>query len=258
MPAKEAAFRQAPIQLSLAARKKLYTQIARRFRKLSPQPRCELYYETAYQLLVSVVLSAQTTDKMVNRCMEPLYKDGFSPDTVLSLGAEGLLPYIRSIGLAPTKSKNVYRLTQELQAHHEGKVPGDREALEALPGVGRKTANVVLGEIFSQPTLAVDTHVFRVGLRLGLHTADTPHKAEKELLELVPASDLPMAHHWLILHGRYTCKAQKPACETCLFEDICPSRKFYKPKLGEKQPSQKITSKKKGLAKKAKPTAKSR
>ncbi len=187
-----------------------------------PDPRCELYYETPYQLLTSVILSAQTTDKMVNRCMEAIYKESFVPQTVLKLGADGLLKLIRSIGLAPTKSKNIYKMTQILVEQYAEQVPSTREELEALPGVGRKTANVILGEIFGQPTLAVDTHVFRVTRRLGLHDEKTPEKCELVLLQLIPASRLPKAHHQLIHLGRYTCKAIKPDCLNCQLRDICP------------------------------------
>ncbi len=196
-----------------------------RLQEAMPDARCELTYQTPYQLLVSVVLSAQTTDKMVNRVMEPLYEQGFTPDTVLKLGAEGFLEKIRSIGLAPTKAKNVYKLSQIIQDRYQGEIPRTREQLEDLPGVGRKTANVILGEIFREPTLAVDTHVFRVGQRLGLHDEKTPEKAELELLQLIDRSYLPAAHHWLILHGRYTCKAIKPLCDQCLLSDLCPSVK---------------------------------
>jgi endonuclease-3 len=189
-----------------------------------PEARCELYYETPFQLLVSVVLSAQTTDKMVNKCMEPLYRAGFDLSTVETLGEAGLLAKIRSIGLAPTKAKNVVKLTAMLRAKHGGQVPRTRDALEELPGVGRKTANVVLGEVFGEPTLAVDTHVFRVSHRLGLTNAKTPFDCEQDLLAVIDPKFLPRAHHWLILHGRYTCKAQRPLCGDCILNDLCPSR----------------------------------
>jgi endonuclease-3 len=194
----------------------------RRLEAQHPNARCELYYETPYQLLISVVLSAQTTDKMVNRCMEPVYQAGFDAKTALQWGEQKLLERIRSIGLAPTKARNIVRLSQILVDHFGGSIPTTREDLEDLPGVGRKTANVILGEIFRQPTLAVDTHVYRVSTRLGLQSEKTPEKAELALLKLLPATSLPMAHHWLILHGRYVCKAQKPLCEQCSLNDICP------------------------------------
>ena len=197
--------------------------IMERLAKRLPDAACELYYETPYQLLVSVVLSAQTTDKMVNKCMQPLYEKGFTPATVRRWGAEGLLKRIRTIGLAPTKSKNVARLTDILVSEHGGEVPNTRDQLEALPGVGKKTASVILGEIFGEPTLAVDTHVFRVSRRLGLHRETTPEKSEPVLLKTIPERYLPQAHHWLIHHGRYTCKAQKPLCSECVLADLCPS-----------------------------------
>ena len=188
---------------------------------MTPEPKCELYYNTPYQLLVSVVLSAQTTDKMVNRCMKPLYQKGFTPEGVLALGETGLLPFIRSIGLAPTKTKNIIKLTSIIINKFASKIPQTRTDLESLPGVGRKTANVILGEIYSQPTLAVDTHVFRVTKRLGWHNELLPVKAEKALLQVIPESSLPKAHHWLILHGRYTCKARKPECSSCSVSKYC-------------------------------------
>lgn len=209
--------------MSLAARRQLADEIFARLAKANPDPRCELYYETPFQLLVSVALSAQTTDKMVNACMEPVYKAGFTVEDMLRLGADGLLPIIRRIGFAPTKSKNVAKMARILKDAYGGEVPREREQLEALPGVGRKTANVILAEIFGEPTLAVDTHVFRVGKRLGLHTASTPEKAEPEILASVDEKHRPKAHHWLILHGRYTCKAIRPDCEHCVLQDICPS-----------------------------------
>lgn len=192
-----------------------------------PNPRCELYYETPFQLLVSVVLSAQTTDKMVNRCMEPVYKkmhEKFSPHYVVKKGRDFIYEIIKSIGLAPTKSRNIVLLSEKLIETHAGEVPGDRESLEELAGVGRKTANVILGELFGHPTIAVDTHVYRLGMRLGFHDEKTPLKAEKKLLEVIPKKHLPMAHHWLVLHGRYVCKSQKPQCDNCCLQKLCPSR----------------------------------
>lgn len=203
--------------------------ILQRFALAMPDARCELYYETPFQLLVAVVLSAQTTDKMVNKCMEPLYKAGFDLDMVAVLGEQGLLAKIRSIGLAPTKAKNIVKLTAMLQSLHAGQVPHDRAALEALPGVGRKTANVVLGEIFHAPTMAVDTHVFRVSHRLGLSKAANPLVVEQDLLKVIDVAYLPRAHHWFILHGRYTCKALKPLCDQCVLQDICPTNNGSKP-----------------------------
>ena len=191
-------------------------------KEVDPDPKCELYHKSDYQLLISVVLSAQTTDKMVNRCMEPLYKKGFTPQTVQKWGQEKLLSKIKSIGLAPTKSRNIIKLTDIILTKHKGKVPNTREELEALPGVGKKTASVILGEVFHHPTLAVDTHVYRVTKRLGLHLEANADKAEKVLLDIVPESYRPKAHHWFILLGRYTCKAQKPLCVECHINEICP------------------------------------
>jgi endonuclease III len=208
-----------------AARLKRARAVVERLSQIHPDPRCELVYHTEFQLLVSVVLSAQATDKSVNKAMEQVYKDGFSPQTVLDWGEKGVLKRIRSIGLAPTKAKNVYRLSQMLLENHGGRVPNDRQILESLPGVGRKTANVILGEIFGHPTLAVDTHVFRVGLRLKLHEQKTPLKAEEDLMEVIPHWALPKAHHLLILHGRYTCTARAPKCHDCALSDICPAFK---------------------------------
>ena len=188
-----------------------------------PQPECELYYETHFQLLVSVVLSAQTTDKMVNRAMKSIYEKGFTPEQVVAWGQEKLLDKIRMIGLAPTKSKNVVRLSSELLEKFSGEVPRTRPELEALPGVGRKTASVILGELFREPTIAVDTHVYRVTMRLGLHKENSADKTEQELYRVIDPKFLPDAHHWFILLGRYTCKAQRPLCDQCLLADICPS-----------------------------------
>jgi endonuclease-3 len=193
-----------------------------RWEGLNPHPRCELFYLTPFQLLVSVVLSAQATDKSVNSAMVPLYKAGFGLEDVLAMGAEGFLPLIRSIGLAPKKSKYIEALAKRLYTDHGGQVPCTREALEALPGVGRKTAHVVLGELFKAPVLAVDTHVFRVGFRLGLHRATQVRQAEEELLRCFDEVYLPRVHHWMVLHGRYICKARAPLCKTCPVEDLCP------------------------------------
>ncbi|MBI2603458.1 MAG: endonuclease III [Deltaproteobacteria bacterium] len=219
----ELRYRPTPRRQSQKKRDLSLQMILQRFAKHNPKPHCELYYKTPYQLLVSVVLSAQTTDKMVNRCMKPLYDEGFSTETVLQWGELGLLKHIRSIGLANSKARYIYKLTNILVDTFQGQVPHDRSALETLPGVGRKTASVVLGELFEQPTLAVDTHVFRVSRRLGWHKEKTPTAAEKALLPILPESYLPRAHHWLVLHGRYICKAQKPKCRECFLNDLCPS-----------------------------------
>ncbi len=198
-------------------------EVFRRLSRANPNPKCELFFTTPYQLLLSVVLSAQTTDKMVNRCMEPLYKEGLNPTTVLTLGEAGFLAKIKSIGLAPTKAKRVIQLTKILLEEHDGQVPHTREALESLPGVGRKTASVILAELYGEPVLAVDTHVFRVAGRLGLHQEKTPEHCERKLYRVIDPKYLPAAHHWLILHGRYVCTARRPRCSECGLRNLCPS-----------------------------------
>ena len=207
----------------IAKVKRTATSVLLRLQKQNPEPKCELFFKTDYQLLVSVVLSAQSTDKMVNRCMEPLYRKNMTPETVIKMGIKGFESKIRSLGLAPTKAKNVFHLSRRVVEEFQGRVPDSREELESLPGVGRKTASVVLAEVFHHPTLAVDTHVFRVTRRLGLHNESTPMKAEGRLMEVVPSRFLPKAHHWFIQLGRYTCKAQKPLCHLCHVQDLCPS-----------------------------------
>jgi endonuclease-3 len=189
----------------------------------NPNPRCELHYTSAFQLLLSVMLSAQTTDKAVNAAMTGVYDEGFGAADVLELGESGFLKLIRRIGLAPTKAKRAVKLARIIEEEHGGKVPRTREALEALPGVGRKTASVVLAELEQAKTLAVDTHVFRVTRRLGLHDEKTAEACEAALMKVVDPKWLPAAHHWFILHGRYTCKAVKPDCDHCPLNDICPS-----------------------------------
>jgi endonuclease-3 len=226
-----------PPALSKAQKLQIVDAALARLKAQHPAPRTELYFRTPFQLLVSVVLSAQTTDKMVNRCMQPLYDAGaFTPQTVVDLGEAPFLSHIKSIGLAPTKARNVTKLASLLLERHGGEVPLEREALEELPGVGRKTANVVLAELTGAPTLAVDTHVLRVTRRLGLHREEQATAAEKALLTVVAPRYLPMAHHWFILHGRYTCKAQKPLCGTCVLRSLCPSlaenRGLYRPAGG--------------------------
>ncbi|MCY4444003.1 MAG: endonuclease III [Proteobacteria bacterium] len=197
--------------------------IMQRFAQKNPSPRCELFFRTPFQLLVSVVLSAQTTDKAVNRCMQTLYEQGLCIDDVLAMGVEGFLEHIRSIGLAPSKARYVVGLSKQLKERHHSEIPQSYEDLIQLPGVGRKTALVVLAELFQHPTLAVDTHVFRVGKRLGLHCADHVLAAEKQLLACISKSYLPQAHHWFILHGRYICSARSPKCGECFLADVCPS-----------------------------------
>ena len=206
----------------LAAKKKNAEIIISRLEKVFPEAHCELTHNSPFQLLVSVVLSAQTTDKNVNKVMAPLYELGFDAQTILNLGQENFKLKIKSIGLANTKAKNVYNLAKIINEKYYGEVPSTREELEALPGVGRKTANVILGEIFNQPTLAVDTHVFRVSNRLGLQDEKTPEKCELKLLECIESKFLPKTHHLFIFHGRYTCIARGPKCESCSLANICP------------------------------------
>jgi endonuclease-3 len=192
-----------------------------RLAKANPDPRGELDYINPYTLLVAVVLSAQATDVSVNKATEPLFKIVDTPDKMLKLGEAKLKGYIKTIGLYNTKAKNVMELSRILVEEFAGKVPADREALQRLPGVGRKTANVVLNIAFAQPTMAVDTHIFRVGNRTGLAPGKDPLAVELALEKRVPAKYKLHAHHWLILHGRYVCKARKPDCPICVVNDIC-------------------------------------
>ena len=186
-------------------------------------PKTELDYGSTFELLVSVVLSAHTTDRAVNAATAKLFPIANTPDKILKLGIEGLSPHLRTVGLHNAKARHVIGLSQALIDHHHGEVPGDRAALEALPGVGRKTANVVLNIAFGQPTIAVDTHVQRVAMRLGLARAKTPEQTEQALLGCVPEKYLLNAHHYLILHGRHCCKARKPECARCPVYQWCPS-----------------------------------
>jgi endonuclease III len=187
----------------------------------NPAPKTELEYINPYTLLVAVVLSAQATDVGVNKATGPLFKVVQTPQQMLELGEERLRQYIRTIGLFNTKAKNVMKLSEILVAEHGGEVPAKRKELEALPGVGRKTANVVLNVAFGQTTIAVDTHIFRVSNRTGLAKGKTPEEVERKLVRYVPARWKPHAHHWLILHGRYICKARKPDCPACVVRDLC-------------------------------------
>jgi endonuclease-3 len=194
------------------------------FRRLAaerPAPKGELEHVNPYTLLVAVVLSAQATDKGVNKATGPLFAVADTPEAILALGEGRLKDYIKTIGLYNSKAKNVIALSRILIAEHGGEVPADREALEKLPGVGRKTANVVLNMAFGVPTIAVDTHVFRVGNRTGLAPGKTPLEVERKLERAVPEAYKRHAHHWLILHGRYVCKARKPDCPNCVVNDLC-------------------------------------
>lgn len=192
-----------------------------RFHEIEPEPKGELDYINAFTLLVAVVLSAQATDAGVNKATKRLFELAPSPAAMVALGQEAIEAEIKTIGLFRTKAKNVFALSQLLLERHGGEVPEDREALEALPGVGRKTANVVLNIWFKQPTIAVDTHLFRVGNRTGLAPGATPLAVEQALLKAVPPQYLLHAHHWLILHGRYVCKARKPECWRCAIAEWC-------------------------------------
>jgi endonuclease-3 len=192
-----------------------------RLRALNPRPTTELEYSTPFELLVAVVLSAQATDKGVNLATRRLFPVASTPRAILALGVDGLSEYVRSIGLYQGKARNIIATCRLLLERHDGQVPQDRDSLEALPGVGRKTANVILNTAFGQPTMAVDTHIFRVANRTGLAPGRTVRAVEDALLERVPAEFLKDAHHWLILHGRYVCKARAPACPTCPIADLC-------------------------------------
>ena len=192
-----------------------------RFHQMDPEPKGELDYINAFTLLVAVVLSAQATDVGVNKATKALFQVAPTPEAMVALGVEGIERYIKTIGLYRGKAKNVFALSQLLIERHNSEVPDNREALEALPGVGRKTANVVLNIFFKQPTIAVDTHLFRVGNRTGLAPGKTPLEVEKALMAVVPDQYMLHAHHWLILHGRYVCVARKPKCPQCGIADLC-------------------------------------
>ncbi|HWW72874.1 MAG TPA: endonuclease III [Duganella sp.] len=195
-----------------------------RFRAANPSPKTELEYTTPFELLIAVLLSAQATDVGVNKATRKLYPVANTPAQILELGEEELKSYIQTIGLYKTKAKNVIATCKILLERHGGEVPHDRESLEALPGVGRKTANVVMNTAFGEPTMAVDTHIFRVANRTGLAPGKNVDIVEQKLLRFVPKEFLQDAHHWLILHGRYTCKARKPECWNCIQQDLCDYR----------------------------------
>jgi len=197
-------------------------QIFSRFRKDKAEPKGELEHLNAFTLLVAVALSAQATDVGVNKATRKLFLVADTPEKMAALGEEGLIPFIRTIGLYRNKAKNVIKLSRTIIDEFDGEVPASRKALESLPGVGRKTANVVLNMWFRHPAQAVDTHIFRVGNRTGIAPGKNVEQVERAIEDNVPAEFQQHAHHWLILHGRYVCKARKPACETCLIEDLCP------------------------------------
>jgi endonuclease-3 len=209
------------------AEKARIAELFHRFESLESDPRTELDYASPYTLVVAVALSAQATDVSVNKATAKLFAVADTPEKMLALGEEGLKPFISSIGLFNTKAKNVIATARILIEQYGGEVPLERTALQALPGVGRKTASVVLNELRIEPAIAVDTHVFRVGHRLELARGKTPDHVEAELMAIVPEPYLTRAHHWLILHGRYTCKAQRPKCEDCPVADLCPSRHLF-------------------------------
>jgi endonuclease III len=199
-------------------------EIFARLRAANPAPRTELNYQSPFELLVAVILSAQATDKSVNKATASLFRAANTPAALLALEVDGLSPYIKSIGLYNGKAKNIIATCRLLLERHAGAVPSSREELEQLPGVGRKTANVILNTAFGEPTMAVDTHIFRVANRTGLAPGKTERAVEEKLLKFVPPEYLKDAHHWLILHGRYVCKARNPACPTCPIEDLCEYR----------------------------------
>ncbi|GGZ20217.1 endonuclease III [Asticcacaulis endophyticus] len=201
---------------------RLIEKLFTRFEADKPDPKTELDFINPYTLVVAVALSAQTTDKAVNKATKPLFDLAYNPFDMVALGEEKLSAMIASIGLYRTKAKNVIRLSQILIDSYGGQVPLNREALMALPGVGRKTASVVLNELNIEPAIAVDTHVYRVSHRLGIADATTPDKVEAQLMAIIPQKWLTRAHHWLILHGRYTCVARKPMCGSCIVADLCP------------------------------------
>lgn len=196
-------------------------EIFARFRQQNPHPTTELIYNSPFELLIAVILSAQATDISVNKATAKLYPVANTPQAILDLGLEQLKNYIKSIGLYNSKAQNIIKTCELLLERYQGKVPDQREALEALPGVGRKTANVVLNTAFGQPTMAVDTHIFRVANRTGIAKGKTPLAVEQGLLKNIEPEFLQDAHHWLILHGRYVCTARNPQCSTCLIRDLC-------------------------------------
>ena len=201
------------------------TEIFTRFQQANPEPKTELEYSTPFELLAAVLLSAQATDKGVNIATRKLFAVANTPAAVAALGVAGVEEYIKTIGLFRSKAKHLVQTAEILRDEHNGEVPADREALESLPGVGRKTANVVLNTAFGQPTMAVDTHIFRISNRTGIAPGKDVLQVEKRLLKLVPPEFMLNAHHWLILHGRYVCKARKPECTRCSIFDLCEFKK---------------------------------
>ena len=221
--------------------KKIRT-IFERFREANPKPTTELEYRTPFELLIAVILSAQATDKSVNVATRVLYTEANTPAAIYALGVEGLSRYIRTIGLFNSKAKNIIETCRLLMEQHGGEVPVSREALEALPGVGRKTANVILNTAFGHPTMAVDTHIFRVSNRTNIAPGNDVRTVEDRLIKVVPPEFQHDAHHWLILHGRYVCIARKPKCPECLIRDLCEYKAKTKPE--ELEPRKQVTAKK--------------
>jgi endonuclease III len=222
--------KKAPTQKRLSpAEQARVAEIFRRFEEQESDPRTELDYGSPFELVTAVALSAQATDVSVNKATAKLFKIADTPQKMLALGEAGLKPFISSIGLYNSKARNVIAMSRILVEQYGGEVPLTREALEALPGVGRKTASVVLNELRIEPAIAVDTHVFRVSHRLGLAKGKTPDQVEAELMAIVPDPLKTRAHHWLILHGRYVCVARRPKCEECVVADLCPSRHLFVP-----------------------------
>ena len=207
----------APLRMNKQAR----TEFFARLREADPSPTTELRYETPFELLVAVILSAQATDKGVNRATEGLFKAANTPQAMLDLGEAGLRAHIKSIGLFNSKARNIIKSCRLLVERHGGQVPRERASLEALPGVGRKTANVILNTAFGEPAIAVDTHIFRLANRTRLAPGKTPLAVERRLLKVVPTEYVQDAHHWLILHGRYVCTARRPRCQACVVADLC-------------------------------------
>jgi len=195
--------------------------IFRRLQAANPKPTTELLYRSPFELLVAVMLSAHTTDRSVNAATRKLFPIAHTPQAIAALGVDGVRPYLKSVGLYNTKAKNLIGLARQLLEQHAGKIPADRAALEALPGVGRKTANIILNMVFGEATIAVDTHIFRVANRTGLAPGKTPLEVEEALLATTPQAYLKNAHHWLLLHGRYVCLARTPLCPRCIIADLC-------------------------------------
>lgn len=207
--------------MAIAMHKNKIEKIFARFKKNNPHPTTELNYQSPFELLIAVILSAQATDASVNKATKILFAKANTPKSILTLGENTLKEYINSIGLYNSKAANIIKTCEILVSQYEGKIPSNRKDLEALPGVGRKTANVILNTLFKQPTIAVDTHIFRVAKRIGLADGKNVREVEDQLEKIIPKPYLLDAHHWLVLHGRYVCTARKPHCSTCLINDLC-------------------------------------